>query len=351
VARLDRYLKDVRAYLPGDQADDIIQELSENLQAEFDDREERLGRPLSEHEQQAILDAHGNPLAVAAQYRPERQSLAFGREWIGPALFPAYVRVLAINIGITLVVALLAAAAVASGVAADPVLGSIPLAILIQFGAVTAIFAIADGQASGERGRSRLPTQAAAKITSIEPSPAAGPGASHLDRLAEQLIGSYHPRSVPRRTSASDFALFAVAIGWVVAVRPPVVVDILRSGPGWESFFLPILGLFAVGALVAIATFVRPEWALVRLVGRLLVDLGVLVVFVLSLGTGSWVALANPTTATASQSTLVTEVNRWVGFSLLVASAIVVLMVLLSVRRLVVARRAFAPRGQLGRTA
>ena len=40
---LDRYLKDVRTFLPAEQADDIVNELSENLRAQFEDREQSSG--------------------------------------------------------------------------------------------------------------------------------------------------------------------------------------------------------------------------------------------------------------------------------------------------------------------
>ena len=61
-----------RTYLPADQADDIVNELSENLRAQFEDRENDLGRPLTDAEQEAILKDHGNPLVVASRYRKEQ---------------------------------------------------------------------------------------------------------------------------------------------------------------------------------------------------------------------------------------------------------------------------------------
>ena len=101
---VDRYLKAIRSYLPYVQRDDIIRELSENLRSQIEDKEEELGRPLNDAEIEALLKAHGHPLIVAGRYRQDERSFAFGRQLIGPVLFPFYMKVLAFNLGITSVV-------------------------------------------------------------------------------------------------------------------------------------------------------------------------------------------------------------------------------------------------------
>ena len=80
---IERYLQAVRSYLPERQKDDIVKELSENIQSQVEDREAELGRKLEEEEVAAILRQHGHPMAVAGRYLP-RQYL------IGPAVFPYY---------------------------------------------------------------------------------------------------------------------------------------------------------------------------------------------------------------------------------------------------------------------
>jgi len=89
---LDRYLQAVKFFLPANQQDDIARELSENLISQMEDREEELGRPLDESEQEEILRRHGHPMLVAGRYR-ERQHL------IGPTFFPLYVFVLEMGLG------------------------------------------------------------------------------------------------------------------------------------------------------------------------------------------------------------------------------------------------------------
>ena len=96
---LDRYLQAVKFFLPRSQQDDIIRELSENLLARMQDREEELGRPLDEAEQAAILREHGHPLLVAGRYRTRQQL-------IGPTFFPLYILALNMGLGIALLVSI-----------------------------------------------------------------------------------------------------------------------------------------------------------------------------------------------------------------------------------------------------
>src|SRR5262245_6524054 len=98
---LDRYLASVRSALPAAQRDDIINELSEDLHSHIEDQQASLGRALTDSEIEAILKQHGHPLIVAGRYREDARNVSFGREFIGPTLFPFYIRVLKFNLGIT----------------------------------------------------------------------------------------------------------------------------------------------------------------------------------------------------------------------------------------------------------
>jgi hypothetical protein len=80
---LDRYLRSIRFWLPRDQRDDIIAELSEDLRSQIEEREASLGRPMTEAEVGALLKQRGTPMAVAGPYLPQRYL-------IGPAVFPIY---------------------------------------------------------------------------------------------------------------------------------------------------------------------------------------------------------------------------------------------------------------------
>src|SRR5450432_2154021 len=86
---IDRYLQAVKFWLPKNQKQDIIAELSEDLRSQVEDREAELGRKLNESEVGEMLKQRGRPVLVANQFRPQ-QNL------IGPVLFPTYVFVLKI---------------------------------------------------------------------------------------------------------------------------------------------------------------------------------------------------------------------------------------------------------------
>lgn len=78
----ERYLKAVAAQLPKADRDDIIAELRDAIQTRMEDREEALGRPLSEAEEEAVLRDVGHPLTVAARYGSGPMHV------VGPELYP-----------------------------------------------------------------------------------------------------------------------------------------------------------------------------------------------------------------------------------------------------------------------
>ena len=84
---LDRYLQAVKKHLPWQRQDDIIAELRANLEAQLEDKEAALGRPLTMGEAEDWLRQIGPPMRVAARYQPQKYL-------IGPAVFPTYLFVL-----------------------------------------------------------------------------------------------------------------------------------------------------------------------------------------------------------------------------------------------------------------
>src|ERR1700679_1868380 len=88
---LERYLQQVRKYLPWTlsraRQDDILAELRANYESQLEEREADLGRPLTEGEMIDWLKHLGNPMQVAGHYQPVQYL-------IGPMLFPMYLYVL-----------------------------------------------------------------------------------------------------------------------------------------------------------------------------------------------------------------------------------------------------------------
>lgn len=80
---LEQYLESVRQHLPWQRQDDVLAELRANLESQKEDKEEALGRALTDAEITAWLKEIGAPMQVAARFRPQQYL-------IGPGLFPQY---------------------------------------------------------------------------------------------------------------------------------------------------------------------------------------------------------------------------------------------------------------------
>ena len=118
---LDRYLQAVARHLPRNRQQDILAELRANLEAQLEDKESALGRPLTQGESEDWLREIGPPIVVAGRYLPQ-QSL------IGPAIFPIYWFVLRIALFWALAIyTIVSALLIALGQASAP---AIPEAIL-----------------------------------------------------------------------------------------------------------------------------------------------------------------------------------------------------------------------------
>ena len=225
---IERYVRAVRDSLPRAQQDDIINELSENLHAQFEDEEAARGRPLTEDDEIAILKAFGHPMAVAARYRGDERSVTFGRRLIGPELFPTYMKVLGVNVAITLLIGVIALVA---SVQIWPGFLGVLVPLAIQFVCVTAIFVVIDARWVRDPDGWDPRT-----VNSMGPDV----DVSTLDGLAVQMIGKEHSRAVAITTSVLEIGLLAVALVVWLAIGLPERIGFLEPGPGWKDLAMPI---------------------------------------------------------------------------------------------------------------
>lgn len=79
----ERYLQAIRKHLPWRRQDDILAELRANFESQLEDKEEELGRPMTEGEMIDWLKQLGSPMHVAMRYQPQQYL-------IGPQIFPMY---------------------------------------------------------------------------------------------------------------------------------------------------------------------------------------------------------------------------------------------------------------------
>lgn len=235
---LDRYLGAVGALLPKAQREDIVAELRDLLLNRFEEKEEALGRPLTDKEREAALKDFGHPLAVAGRYGPQRSL-------IGPTLYPFYVFALKIALAVAAVVSL--APAVLSAVLgrdepgaliADAVFHQFPSAALMLAGLATLV------GAAIERGWVPLTGLTDWKVSEL-------PAPSRKKGLFEARFEALFELVVVGLFILWWTGLWKVDVGEVTAGGDIV----LRPSAVWAQLYWPILAwstLQAVGALVAL---------------------------------------------------------------------------------------------------
>ena len=247
---IERYLQNVRLSLPAARREDIIRELAEDIRTQVADREEELGRALTEDEQEAVLKHFGHPLALATRYGPQRHV-------IGPALFPVYWMTLKIALGGALAVNV--AIAIAWLVTGSPVgraaghLASFPFTIGVTvFGWITLIFALLD------LNLPRLLEHAWADLKVVAlPRPE---GKGRRWTLLAEIVGSSIFLIWWLALPQSQFLVFGPAAGF------------LALAPIWGQLYMPIAVIWLASLVVLWAVLLRPDWARVRTIGRFLTD-------------------------------------------------------------------------------
>lgn len=327
---VDKYLKAVAKALPEAQREDIIRELSEDIRSEMEEREEGLGRPLTEAEQQSVLKQHGNPLLLAASYRQDRRTVAFGRQLIGPVLFPFYIKVLCFNLGLTyLIIATIFIALGASGekLSFHEVFSTCLLQLFIQTTAVTLFFSLAERHLTkhpdrwdlgGVRGGLRLDLK-------FEKS------------ISLQLEG---PQRISRFESVSIIIASAVALVWLTGVQSyPFLIlgpaaTFLKLAPIWYQMWFPIVLLTAVEIVRAIINLVRPDWTRFRAIVSVIVHGGGLAVVYFLIKAGSWVTAVDSAQGHPSAHAM-EIVNQVVYYCLWGTAALSAAMLVARVARLI----------------
>jgi hypothetical protein len=307
---VDRYLQEIKRYLPRDQREDILKELSANVLAEMEDREAALGRPLTEDEQIANLQQQGSPLVVASRYYHNQLAFTFGRVIIGPTLFPLYTKILALNISITVFVA----SVVAITLGAHVGLSALLLPALLQFATVTLIFAAIEQYQSKSRifdrwnPRALPPARDPVKISRT----------SSFSGILSGLIFVLCWLHVPGAT----YAVAYLFLGPLVRYLAPANASPLVYAPNWQVFYLPILILVCLSVAQHGLNFAFPRWTRNRLiVSAALSSLG-LVVSLLLFRAGD-LLLLNPEISNAAQySDLARVINQSVHYSMLVGAAV-----------------------------
>lgn len=307
---VDRYLHNVRFFLPRRDQADIIRELADDLQSQMQDREAEFGRPLNEEEVAGILKRCGPPLLVAGRYLPQQHM-------VGPALFPR-VPLRAEARALDLL------AALAGGVG-----GAGGLQRLVPRGPS---WTCACGHAHRLVAHGRLPLL------------------RHHDRLCDTrtdqvrlgLFDRWDPRRLPavrdprvisRFTSISEIVWGSLfLLWWVGVIHFPTFSDdagqavLLTWTASFQRFYWPVFLLQVATTALAIVNLFRPSWTSVRAGWRLAGNVCTAIVAYLLVDTGSWVEVQAPGLSEHARTVLLSVANRslyWLFIGIAIVSTLV----------------------------
>ena len=314
---VDRYLNNLAKLLPAEQREDILRELSEDIRSELEDKESALGRPLTEAEQFELLKRRGNPLEIAAGYTSNKGTLAFGPQWIGPVLFPFYVRVLTFNLGLTfLIVGAIFAAISLSGqpIHFAEIISSVILQLFIQLTAVTVIFALVEKHLSHQRYDLSKQDFEKTFRTVVE------------KRIQEKIQKKM--REVSRFDSIAVLIATAVALLWMQSIwsNPFLVFGPAASqialAPVWHRIYFPTVLILLATLFRAGISLAHPRWIRFRDIVSTILDFAGLAVLYTLLFAGTWIVPTSTAAANPNSQHLFADVNQWAFYGLWIAVAI-----------------------------
>ncbi len=260
---IDRYVQAVGTYLPRAQRSDIVDELSEDLRCEVDDRQRSLGRSLTESEEEAMLLQRGHPMTVAGAYLPQRSL-------IGPALLPAYTFVLKLVIAVFAVIFMLIVGPIRIGEGAGTLEAiatsamNLWIYVWIPIGIVTVVFAAVERAQQRDAGYGWNP---------------------------RSLPGPRNVSLIPRSESIAQAAFGTIFILWWASGAP-----MLPAGDAGSiqhtmlRLFVPVLFVALCSVALGVANALHPYWSRLRLALRVGID-GLTAAIALWIVASSWTGI------------------------------------------------------------
>jgi hypothetical protein len=320
---LDRYLQAVKKHLRWERQDDIIAELRANLEAQLEDKEAELGRPLTQGEAEDWLKQIGSPRQMAARYQPQRYL-------IGPAIFPSYLfalrtacfwAMIAYAIGS---VALLATGTVSGSRVLEAVLRA-PVFLLQVAAWVTLICAIVEFAAA--RRPERFPALAS---TSADWSP------SKLPPLEKEAIRGQKPRSYAHAVAELIFGFLLLVWLLLVPDHPYLLMgpgaaymqgSPFQLAPVWIQFYWWVVGLNVLQLGWRAVDLLRGSWRGPRRAQRNTVQaLGLIpLLLLLNVRDHVWVTLSHPAVDQARYGAALDGINKGICLAALFICVIAVL--------------------------
>lgn len=322
---LEKYLHAVRFFLPKGSQDDIVRELSDNLLSQFEDREEALGRSLTEDEQADILRRHGHPMIVAGRYRSHQYL-------IGPVFFPMYTLALKMGMAVALLVTVVLTAVSAVEHSGD--VRSIVDGLLAYPGRALMVFAWTTlGFVGLDYVNAQLKLSHSWDPRTLPNVPAQRRWSQRFDAIAELI--------------ASCFALV-----WLLSIpsSPFLIMGpfaaVLSLAPIWTVMYLPAIAVLVATIVLSAITAIQPQSSNARSMARVALHTASTLVFLVLLRAGEWVVV-KPGADSASAERLGDLFN--LGFRIGLPIAVVIALIDIA-RELYrwLSRRSATPLGHAG---
>jgi hypothetical protein len=241
---IDRYLQATKFWLPRDQKRDIIQELSEDLRSEIEEKENALGHRLSEAEVAALLKQRGHPILIAGRYFPQQHL-------IGPVLFPIYSLVLKMAALCYLLPWLLVWAgflifdrqyrAQHLGFALLGDWANFWQIVIFVFAAITIVFAVLERA----QAKSKL-------LVDWDPR--------KLPALVQPRKLSFRTRTLVELFFSSSFVVWWLAIGYYPHTFFGFASELLQPAAGLSAYYWPIFGLSLINLAQQVINVVHSDW-------------------------------------------------------------------------------------------
>ena len=270
---VEHYLLQLQTFLPAKQRDDITAELRESIRSAVEERERKVGRPLTEEELNSILQGFGHPMLVAGRYLPMQHL-------IGQEVFPLYWYALQ---AVLIVIAIIGGSIAGVALLTEPravqaaiqVVGRFFWVALDAAAIVTLVFAVLD--------------QAKARFSFLERFDARQLGAGIWGVRAAPLS------PIPRADTLFEIATVALLllwwVDWVVFTNQLRGVE-LRLSSAIEPFFYPVLALCAVDLVRLGVDLARPYRTRPRVALRLVLNVAWLALFVVAFRTDGLIEIA-----------------------------------------------------------
>jgi len=298
---LDRYLHAVRWTLPRAKADDIIAELRDELVTRQEDREESLGRPLTQDETSALLKEFGHPLVVASRFRKQ--------QWlIGPDVFPFYIFVMGMVTFVILAVMLVVGLANALFSDQDSIrifaqtIAGMWTSLLLNAAIITLIFAVLE--------RTGFPVE-------------------HLQRWRPEQLPDIKIKRKGRWESAFEVAAgIAFILWWIGLIHLPIVTGgadfRIVAGPVFTQYYWPILILLSVRLVQNLIAALQPRWTLVTGLLNVATTIATVALAAMIYRAGHWMTVI----ATGMPAAQATEIETSLNLALKIAIVVVGIILL-----------------------